>query len=166
MANIFKSKYTGEQIEQILDKANNVTDIKANNGEPTTETLVTIKIGNTNYILGGNVEPNPSEEATEELTKIKINGVVYSIASGSTSADTITFTIAGVSYNATNGMTWREWVNSAYNTGGFTNNTADNAVRTSNGSQCINGDLQLQTKTIVGNTAYTLVTYSHSGGSA
>lgn len=54
MANIFKSKYTGEQIEEILDKSNNVTDIT----------------------------PNPTGEATEELTKIGIGGNIFSISGG------------------------------------------------------------------------------------
>ena len=31
----------------------------------------------------------------------------------------ITFTIDGTTYQAMNGMTWGEWVNSEYNTGGF-----------------------------------------------
>jgi hypothetical protein len=35
---------------------------------------------------------------------------------------TISFTIAGTSYQAEEGMTWAEWVSSSYNTAGFTNN--------------------------------------------
>ena len=31
----------------------------------------------------------------------------------------ITFTIDGTTYQAIKGMTWGEWVNSEYNTGGF-----------------------------------------------
>ena len=31
----------------------------------------------------------------------------------------ITFTIDGVTYQAEPGMTWEKWVNSKYNTGGF-----------------------------------------------
>ena len=31
----------------------------------------------------------------------------------------ISFTIAGTSYQAEEGMTWEQWVNSSYNTGGF-----------------------------------------------
>lgn len=33
--------------------------------------------------LGSTVEPNPEEEATEELTKLKINGIVYALAGAS-----------------------------------------------------------------------------------
>lgn len=32
---------------------------------------------------------------------------------------TITFTISGISYTALDGMMWSEWVDSEYNTGGF-----------------------------------------------
>ena len=38
----------------------------------------------------------------------------------------ITFTIDGTTYQAMNGMTWGEWVNSEYNTGGFS--ISNNAV--------------------------------------
>lgn len=38
----------------------------------------------------------------------------------------ITFTIDGTTYQAIDGMTWGEWVNSEYNTGGFS--ISNNAV--------------------------------------
>lgn len=90
MANIFKSKYTGEQIEEILDKSNNVTDIQANNGEPTTADLSTLKIGDVNYKIpeptppeeSTVVEANPSGEATVELNKLKVGETIYSIPQG------------------------------------------------------------------------------------
>jgi hypothetical protein len=34
----------------------------------------------------------------------------------------ITFTVDGTAYTAEEGMTWAQWVNSSYNTAGFTNN--------------------------------------------
>lgn len=91
MASIFKSKYTGEQIEEILDKANNVTDIQANNGEPTTADLSTLKIGDVNYKIPEPptpeeptvVEANPSGDATAELNKLKVGETIYSIPQGS-----------------------------------------------------------------------------------
>lgn len=91
MANIFKSKYTGEQIEEILDKANNVTDVQANNGEPTTADLSTLKIGDVNYKIPEPttpeeptvVEANPSGDATAELTKLKVGNTIYSIPQNS-----------------------------------------------------------------------------------
>lgn len=96
MANIFKSKYTGEQIEEILDKANNVTDVQANNGEPTTADLSTLKIGDVNYKIPEPttpeeptvVEANPSGDATAELTKLKVGETIYSIPQGSSGGGT------------------------------------------------------------------------------
>lgn len=90
MANIFKSKYTGEQIEEILDKANNVTDVQANNGEPTTADLSTLKIGDVNYKIpepsapteSTDVEANPTAEATAVLSKLRVGTEIYSIPSG------------------------------------------------------------------------------------
>ena len=91
MASIFKSKYTGEQIEELLDKASTVSDVQANNGEPTTADLSTIKIGDVNYKIPEpptpedptDVEANPSGEATAELTKLKVGETIYSIPRGS-----------------------------------------------------------------------------------
>jgi hypothetical protein len=41
------------------------------------------------------------------------------ITVGGSSANLITFTIDGISYQAEDGMTWEEWVYSSYNTGGW-----------------------------------------------
>lgn len=85
MANIFKSKYTGEQIEEILDKVNNVTDITPNPTEEATAELQKITIGGTTYSIpkGITVEGNPSGDATTELTKLKVGNIIYSIPQGS-----------------------------------------------------------------------------------
>lgn len=40
----------------------------------------------------------------------------------------ITFTIDGTTYQAIDGMTWGEWVNSIYNTKGCVANTTDDRV--------------------------------------
>lgn len=40
----------------------------------------------------------------------------------------ITFTISGTTYQAINGMTWGEWVNSTYNINGYVANTTENRV--------------------------------------
>ena len=53
---------------------------------------------------------------TREITKEVVNGVVVYEKQASA---TISFTIAGTTYQADNGMTWGDWVNSSYNTGGF-----------------------------------------------
>lgn len=85
MANIFKSKFTGEQIEEILDKANNVTDITPNPVAEATEVLQTITIGSTTFSIpqGVSVEGNPSGDATVELTKLKVGDTIYSIPQNS-----------------------------------------------------------------------------------
>lgn len=79
--NIFKSKFTGEQIEAILEKANNITDITPNPTEEATEELQKITIGDTIFYIPKSiiVEANPSEDATEELTKLKVGDTVFSI---------------------------------------------------------------------------------------
>ncbi len=49
-----------------------------------------------------------------------INSVLESIISGGgNTANIISFTIEGVEYQAEEGMTWEDWVNSEYNTGQF-----------------------------------------------
>lgn len=70
----------------------------------------------------------------------------------------ISFTIAGKSYQAEEGMTWGQWVNSKYNTGGFRN--AETSIY---GSEypvydSIVGSAVLPTNTIVENRNYTYTT--------
>ena len=67
----------------------------------------------------------------------------------------INFTIARTSYQAEEGMTWAEWVNSSYNTGGFINDitkilSAVGAPVKSSGTVVSPSD------SIIENTAYTL----------
>lgn len=97
MANIFKSKYTGEQIEEILDKANNVTDITPNPEAEATDELHKITIGNNTFSIpnGVTVEANPSADATEELTKLKVGDTVFSIPQGSGQSSLGFVTITG-----------------------------------------------------------------------
>ena len=40
----------------------------------------------------------------------------------------ISFTIEGTTYQAEEGMTWGEWIESDYNTGGFTNYSGDHSI--------------------------------------
>ena len=74
-----------EQIEEILDKANNVTDITPNPEAEATDVLQKITIGNTTFSIpqGVSVEGNPSGDATVELTKLKVGDTIYSIPQGS-----------------------------------------------------------------------------------
>ena len=79
MANIYKSKYTGEQIEDILDKADGIS---VQSGA-TDEEFEGITIDGKTYHLPQqehiNVVANPSTTPTEELTKVEIGNTTYSI---------------------------------------------------------------------------------------
>ena len=84
------------------------------------------------------------------------------VSSSGVTKKKINFTIDGTSYEADGGMTWEQWVNSTYNTGGFViqeqkimrNNFV---VRNNSG-----GD-QLSSDYIVSGTSYSLVS-QHNGG--
>lgn len=87
MADIYKSKFTGQEIDDILTNASNVTNIEANPSGEATEELTKITIGGTTYFIpesteGTVVEANPSGDATVELTKLKIGDTIYSIPQG------------------------------------------------------------------------------------
>lgn len=56
--------------------------------------------------------PITSSDSTANFT-ISIN------ATPTTEPELITFSIAGITYQAEKGMTWGEWIDSEYNTGGF-----------------------------------------------
>lgn len=149
MANIFKSKYTGEQIDEILDKANNVTDIQANNGEPTTADLTTLKIGNVNYKIpeqsgGGGGGDTPSVDTSN------LRGFLAANSDGGLELSDLCFYL----YN--NGMTWRDFINSPFNiNGGHIDGSTVYLTQ--------NGVLSGATPTsIINNRLYT---YGHAGGS-
>ena len=84
MANIYKSKFTGEQIDQMLEDASKAVNIEVNPSGEATEELTKITIGDKTYSIpeGTVVEGNPSGEATEELTKLTIGETTYSIPEG------------------------------------------------------------------------------------
>ena len=89
--------------------------------------------------------------------------ITYNVSmedNGATPAPTlISFTIDGTSYQAEEGMTWEEWVNSGYNTYDFYIKNG-NAISTSNKSSSYtvrrNRYLELPTYVINNNTSYTL----------
>lgn len=85
MVDIYKSKFTGQEIDDILTNASNVTNIEANPSGEATEELTKITIGDTVYSIpeGVVIEGNPSGDATVELTKLKIGDIIYSIPQGS-----------------------------------------------------------------------------------
>ena len=80
MADIFKSKYTGEKIEELLDKADGI----AVQTGATDDEFDGITIEGKTYHLPQpqdtqEVEANPTDVATEELTKLKVGNTTYSI---------------------------------------------------------------------------------------
>lgn len=81
---IYKSKFTGQEIDDILTNASNAINIEANPSVEATEELTKLTIGDTTYSIpegteGTVVVGNPNENPTEELTKLKVGDVVYSI---------------------------------------------------------------------------------------
>ena len=57
--------------------------VEANPSENSTADLTKVKIENIVYKMASQVEANPSGEATTDLTKIKIEDTIYRLASGS-----------------------------------------------------------------------------------
>lgn len=86
----------------------------------TVQTLISFDLSTLNLSAG-----------THEITvKARVNGYEDSEPSNAVSytvqGEEITFTIDGNSYKALSGMTWDEWIESAYNTGGYVKN--DNGI--------------------------------------
>lgn len=81
-------------------------------------------------------------------------------------ATLISFTIAGTSYQAEQGMTWQQWVDSSYNTGGFYTVDGNNIVYMSDSGRVSTegfaGDVVSKTEEIVANGIY--YRYSSGGG--
>lgn len=77
----------------------------------------------------------------------------------------ITFTISGTTYQAENGMTWEEWVDSEYNTGGYivSNDTIKLNGETTSDRVLLGGGIIRSSDTIIANTKYYYGI--HSGGS-
>lgn len=101
----------------------------------------------TKWAKGDHVHPSDTSklDTVDTISDAQINGLFT----------TISFTIGGTSYEADDGMTWADWVNSSYNTGGFF----------VNGNEISNGNYQIEkhthvlalpSDTITANQAYTL----------
>lgn len=80
----------------------------------------------------------------------------------------ITFTIGETLYTAEVGMTWGEWVDSGYNTGGYS--ISDNYISTPTGFVCysaLDGLVKFTnyTDVIIDGYNYTIASAGHSGGS-
>ena len=101
------------------------------------------------------VQKNGVDVADTDMVRY---GDTYTLAGGVT---TISFTIEGTPYTADSGMTWAQWVSSAYNTDGFT--APSDKVYSDGGTHTVqyNGSDVAPTDTITA-TAYTLAPYSGS----
>lgn len=112
MANIYKSRYTGEQVDDLLGKAAGATEVVAipldddpnylgairvngtpylipvseeviaNDGTAEGAYLFTLTIGDQKYLLPAYVSANPAESGAQNLTKIAIGSTIYNIPSG------------------------------------------------------------------------------------
>lgn len=83
------------------------------------------------------------------------NIVEYTV--GGSSANLISFTIDGTAYQAEDGMTWEQWVESSYNTDGYRLRIG-HSVASSNGWYVIDeeGTLEFPTDTISNGVDYAL----------
>lgn len=90
-----------------------------------------------------------------ELPTDSADGTI-AIVSGPT---LINFTIANTPYQAEEGMTWEQWVNSSYNTGGYFVVDIDNFVYDQYGVRRVikENSLVLKNNLIVSGTVYTLI---------
>ena len=74
----------------------------------------------------------------------------------------ISFTIAGTSYQAEEGMTWGEWIASSYNTDGYYDN-GKNVFESDGRSVVYNNSTVSIESIIIANHAY-LLGRQHTGG--
>ena len=105
-------------------------------------------------------------EGAHKLSVIaKGTGFVHSPSSNAvTYTTTFSFTIDGTTYQAEHGMSWEEWKDSTYNTGGYVMNS-DCEITNRNGTHVVidpEGIVQVDINTPVADTAYTLeaITFS------
>ena len=92
----------------------------------------------------------------ELLTWLQANGTKQG------GATLISFTIDGTSYQAEDGMTWAQWVDSSYNTDGFTVDVVDNTIRNRATYLYTSSNMQFvySSNTVISGGAYTFA----SGG--
>ena len=80
---------------------------------------------NLSYTLAGQISAN-----ADLMSATQVASMIVTVEKA---AALISFTIEGTSYQAEEGMTWAEWVESPYNTNGFTK-TFDGKIRNNNDS--------------------------------
>jgi hypothetical protein len=135
LANSYKGTVTGVKINGTTkNPSSGVVDL----GTVITahQTLKTINgesiIGSGDVVIGGgNVQAVDTGDVLDDVTINyattayvdgligDINSVLESIINGGGSVSLITFTVEGVKYQAEEGMTWGEFIDSAYNTSGY-----------------------------------------------
>lgn len=92
-----------------------------------------------------------------KLYFIVLDGSTYKMKKLGQDATLISFTIAGTSYQAEDGMTWEEWVSSSYNTAGFVVKNGYTYQSSSSAYHiCLNSTDIPATAEIVANASYTL----------
>lgn len=123
--------------------------------------------GSENMVTSGGIytalasKANASDVPSGALTTAEIQAIWDDVMSS-----LISFTINGTAYQAEDGMTWHEWVSSAYNTGGFYSDGAASYsyVRAQNGQTIsFNNASEKSLNVIVNERAYT---YDASGGAS
>lgn len=69
----------------------------------------------------------------------------------------ISFTIDGTSYQAEEGMTWAQWIDSDYNTGGFAVGVGENSIRNGQKYLYTSSNMQLvaSSDTVISGGVYT-----------
>lgn len=105
---------------------------------------------------------------TGETTARYENGALYVVEE---EVNLIYFTISGASYEAEEGMTWEQWLDTPYNTQGFTRNLLGGVDTVQISGNSVGGyalsyysDVVPVTDVIVPNREYSSIYKTHSGG--
>lgn len=120
----YNSKYSGEQVDKLLDKAEKLNVEAVDTGDVIDD--VDIEYATIAYVDNKIANISLTDYATIAYVDGligDINSVLESIINGS--ANIITFSIyqtpfeTTIEYQAESGMTWEAWCNSSYNTSGY-----------------------------------------------
>ena len=91
------------------------------------------------------------------------NGALYVLEEETA---TITFTIDGTSYTAEEGMTFGDWIASSHNTGGFTQTSGSDTIKSTAGTLVAMGTSKVSISTLIeSGYSYSLVSSTTSGPS-
>ena len=114
-------KSLNERVSDLEEKINNLS---STNGS----SEANVKAVDTGDILD-DVAVNYATTEYVDSVLGDINSILESIINGGNTPTIITFNIEGTEYQAEEGMTWEEWINSDYNTDNFiTGNTTPNII--------------------------------------